>query len=242
MDVKTQAATEYLMVVGFVLVILIPGIYLYVTYSAESQDSIINAKVDAVANEIVKATDQVYSYGEGSQTKLTINLPDSIKLIEFINNEIIFTVVNSKGAESEIAKVANVNLQGEITLIPGTKTINIQSFGDSVGVYVECGSGDRCGTEWECSYYDSGDECIMECVNNQWDPGRYCADCIEGECSDQQQFVDSCEGTEDPVCSDNCERENTPCLKTCIDFLWIENGCEIGEECIGGVCEVGLPM
>jgi len=63
MGIKTQAATEYIMVVGFVIVILIPGIYLYVKYSSESQDSITNAKIEAISNEIIKASDLVYSYG-----------------------------------------------------------------------------------------------------------------------------------------------------------------------------------
>lgn len=189
MDVKTQAATEYIMVVGFVIVILIPGIYLYVKYSSESQDSIVNAKIDAISNEIVKATDLVYSYGDGSQTTVSVDLPENVVMINFQGREVIFTVINSKGSESEIAKIANVELIGEITLVPGTKKITVKSLGNAVSVYVECSDNNpRCGTAYECDYYNDEDNlnCIMECQNNKWSFINPCPIdqpfCTNGEC------------------------------------------------------------
>ncbi len=208
MDVKTQAATEYLMIVGFVIVILIPGIYLYVKYSSESQDSITNAKIDAISSEIVKATDLVYSYGDGSQTTVSVDLPQNVVMIEFEGKEIIFTVINSKGSQSEIAKVANVELVGEINVIPGTKKITVKSLGNAVSVYVECSDDDlRCGTQYECNYYiegsTEGQECVMKCGNNRWELKNpqttgeghgICAngpltyeDCVEDQCVPEDQ-------------------------------------------------------
>lgn len=229
MNSKIQAATEYLMIVGFVIVILVPGIYLYMKYSQESQDSIINAKVDAITNEIIKAAEQVYSYGEGSQTKLTIDLPKSVKLIEFQDNEVIFTVVNSKGAESEIAKVASVKLEGVISLIPGTKSISIKSFGDFVSVYVECILGNRCGTEWECNYYELGNACTMSCINNQWVKDDSCPyGCDEGVCAGGgQQGYEECEGDETA-----CQDETT--LLICIENYWQQSSC--ANYCENGAC------
>jgi|SRR3989344_7848024 len=199
MGIKTQAATEYIMVVGFVIVILIPGIYLYVKYSSESQDSITNAKIEAISNEIIKASDLVYSYGEGSQTAVTVDFPKDVVMVEFIGKEIIFTVVNSKGSQSEIAKVANVDLIGEINVIPGTKKINVKSLGNAVSVFVECGNTElRCGTIFECDYYIGetyieGQECVMTCENNKWNLYEACAngpiyeECIENECVPEGQ-------------------------------------------------------
>tara|TARA_Y100000310_G_C20649522_1_gene798574 strand:- start:1124 stop:1690 length:567 start_codon:yes stop_codon:yes gene_type:complete len=184
MGIKSQSATEYLMVVGFVMLILIPGVYLYTKYSAESQDSITNVKIDAISNEIIKAADQVYSYGEGSQTTVSVDFPKNVVEIIFggnifggneddQNKEIVFKVVNSKGGVSEIAKVANVFLVGKITIVQGLKKITILSLGNEISVYASCSEEeeDMPGTEIQCQYhieeYD-GNGCDVICENNQW--------------------------------------------------------------------------
>ena len=186
MGIKSQAATEYLMVVGFVIVILIPGIYLYVKYSSESQDSVTNAKIDAISNEIVKASDLVYGYGDGSQTSVSVDLPENVVMIGFQGREIIFTVINSKGSQSEIAKVANVDMIGNITIVPGTKKIIVKSLGNAVSVFVECVNNElRCGIVYECGYYGGGGSCIMICSNNKWNINNECAPgygCQDGQC------------------------------------------------------------
>lgn len=175
---KVQAATEYLMVVGFVIVILLPGIYLYVKYSSESKDSVTNAKIDAITNEIIKSAEQVYSYGEGSQTAVSVDFPEGVIMVSFQDREIVFTVINSRGSQSEIAKVASIDLIGDITVIPGTKKINVKSLGNAVSVFVECVDDEiRCGELYECDYYESeGNECIMVCENNRWDLSSVCSD------------------------------------------------------------------
>jgi copper chaperone CopZ len=175
---KSQSATEYLMIVGFVIVILLPGIYLYMKYSGESQDSVTSAKVDAIANEIIKAVDQVYGYGEGSQTTVSVDFPKNVQEVTFEYNEdterseIVFTVINSKGGQSEISKVANVRLDNQqvISVIPGIKKIIVKSLGNAVSVYVQCNNDDeREGSVWECQYYLESNECTMRCYNNKWE-------------------------------------------------------------------------
>lgn len=229
MDIKTQAATEYLMIMGFVMVLLVPSIYLYVTYSSNSQDSIIVAKVDAITNEIVKATEQVYSYGAGSQTTLTIDIPKSVKLIEFSNGEIIFTIVNSKGQESEIAKFTNINIEGNITIIPGIKKINLVSLGNSVSIYVECSSGNRCGSEWECQYYGNINSCTMDCTNNQWAMDDRCPNgCTDGECNDGGQQGGEC--FMDQTCID-LNHGKPWCISPDCEECEFDNHCAQGEVC-----------
>ncbi|MBS3143269.1 hypothetical protein J4446_00105 [Candidatus Woesearchaeota archaeon] len=185
MDIKSQAATEYLVIVGFVIVVLVPAIYLYVTYSNESQDSVTSAKVDAIANEINKEVDRVYSYGEGSQTTIDANFPKNVVSVEFRGNEIIFTTLNSKGKESEIVKVANAMVDGSVNVIPGTKKLTIRSFGDVISIYVACNDNEvRCGTEWECIHEGGMPYCIMTCNNNKWDYFQECmTGCNDGECT-----------------------------------------------------------
>ena len=239
MNKKSQAATEYLMIIGFVMVILIPGIYLYIQYSNESNDSVINAKVDSMTNEIVKAAEQVYSYGEGSLTTLNINVPKNVVSISFEGNEVIFTVLNSKGIESEIVKASNVKLNGYITILEGSKMINIISYGDEVLVYVSCDSAqNRCGEEWECNKYVEGYEeegCIMTCEDNRWmfNYDNLCTNgCTEGTC-------DAC--TEGTRCGTPQEcNPSEECLVECNAGEWevIQQCSEQGLVCEGDQCVV----
>ena len=238
MGIKTQAATEYLMVVGFVMIILLPAIYLYTQYSRESEDSIISAKVDAITNEIVKAAEQVYSYGEGSQTTVTIDVPKNVVAINFQGNEIVFVVINSKGKQSEIAKVANVNLEGQITLVPGNKKINVRSLGDRVSVFVECSNtAERCGSDFECSYYKEGfiegQGCILECENNKWiyDDGNFCYDGCENNecklCTDGEKVCGSgSQCSQGGNCIMECQDDVYVPLQECIDPM---PSCFLGE-------------
>jgi hypothetical protein len=259
MGIKTQAATEYLMVIGFVMVILLPGIYFYVKYSHESEDSIINAKIDAITNEIIKAAEQVYSYGEGSQTTISVDMPKNVKMIQFIENEIIFTVINSKGDESEIAKVSNVNLNGIISLVPGTKKINIKSLGNFVTVYIECNTGsERCGDDFECSYfiedYQEGSGCVLECNNNQWGYKEVCdigcSDNICIACQDEDTKCGSAEEcSPDEECIMTCNNGNweveaacTEDAPVCIETTGITQcvECDSGQKCgLGEECNTG---
>src|SRR3989344_6871283 len=246
MNKKLQSATEYLMVVGFVMVILIPGIYLYVQYSQESNDSIINAKVDSITNEIVKAAEQVYSYGEGSQTLLNVDIPKNVVAIGFDGNEIVFTVLNSKGGSSEIVKVSNVKLNGFVTIIPGNKKINLKSEGNEVLVYSECSEDAiRCGFDWECNKFldlegfPEGTGCKVICENNVWrlqieDPeyGGVCLDgCTEGQCVACEPNV--------LRCSTEIECPGEECVYQCSqEGLWqFVNQCvEPTIECNNGQC------
>ena len=236
MDIKSQAATEYLMIIGFVVVLLLPGIYLYIQYSQESKDSIVNAKVDAITNEIISAAEQVYSYGEGSQTSVVVDFPEDIVAINFQEKEIVFTVVNSKGSQSEIAKVANINLEGKITIIPGTKKINVKSLGSSVSVFVECSQNEnRCGSEAECDYYidnyEEGMGCSLTCQNNKWDIEEICYNgCSEGLCNACQDGQKAC-STELTICGGA-----ESCVVVCYSGAWeFYYGCDL-PLCVGGNC------
>ena len=172
---KAQSAMEYVSVVGFIMIIMLPATYLYIKYSGDSSDSVTNAKIDSISNEIIKAAEQMYSYGEGSQTTLEINFPRGVERVEFLDREIVFHVRNSGGTINEIAKVSDVPLQGLLQAeVEGNKEIIVKST--STGVYIAntCIEGKQtcsaCG-DYYCSYiclestwslidYFDNEECI----------------------------------------------------------------------------------
>jgi hypothetical protein len=188
MDIKkAQSAMEYVSIVGFIMIIMLPATYLYIKYSGDSSDSVTNAKIDVISNEIVSAAEQMYAYGAGSQTTIKINFPKGIQKVEFIENEIVFYVLNSGGGLNEIAKVSNVPLSGLLEVdVEGNKEIIVKSTGNGVYIANTCIEGKQlcssCEGEYFCSYiclesmwnlidYFDNDECMgvplqhMECQN-----------------------------------------------------------------------------
>ncbi len=175
---KAQVATEYLVVAGLVILIMIPITYIYVKYSNESDYSITTAKVSSIANEISKKANEVYVYGEGNQLVIDTNFPENIESISFNNKEVIFKIRNKEGKIIDIVKQAEVNLfsYGEIPLTQGKKKIVVKSLGDSVLVQIPCEDNNL-----ECKTPESykackGSSCQLKCENSVWIIEKTCSD------------------------------------------------------------------
>ena len=126
---RGQASTEYLVIVGFVLIILIPVIIIYFKYSGGTSDIIESTKTTQLANELVKAANEVFSFGEGSQKKITISFPSGLTGLTFNGKEIVFTFVDSKGNANEFVEVADVNFAPtQVSITPGQKEVIIKAL------------------------------------------------------------------------------------------------------------------
>ncbi len=112
---KSQVAIEHIMIVAIVMLILIPGIILYVRYSGQSSDAIAISKAETIAREITKAANEVYNYGQGSQKIVEADFPSQIDYVEFKQNEIIFHIIGSKGEKIEVVSVADLNFKTAAT-------------------------------------------------------------------------------------------------------------------------------
>ena len=129
---------EYLVIAGIVLIILVPLTYLYFKYTSESSYAIATSKVDAIANEISRAANDVYAFGRDSQLTIEADFPDGIQQLEFRNNEIIFTILDKQGKTSEIAKVSDATFSPAIyQIFQGRKKIIVKSLGTQVQVTIQ---------------------------------------------------------------------------------------------------------
>ena len=143
---------EYLVIVGLVLVLLIPLTILYAKYSSESSYAVTTAKVDSISNEIVAAANQVNVYGTDTQVKLRLSFPDGIQQLQFLNNEIIFTIRGKSGEVSEIVKVADINFQSGTysQILPGSRDVIVKSLGTTVDVQFACKTSADCNLGQTC--------------------------------------------------------------------------------------------
>lgn len=79
---KNQVAMEFLMITGFFLLIIIPTIFYFYSYTQESTIDVELSKAEAVGNAMIETAEKVYYYGRYSRLTLTIDLPAGVTKIE----------------------------------------------------------------------------------------------------------------------------------------------------------------
>ncbi len=173
-SIKAQVATEYLVIAGLVILIVIPLTFLYIKYTTESDYAITTAKVSSIANEISKLANSAYSYGQDTQLTIELDFPSGLESISFSEKDIVFKVRNQKGEIVDIVKQAEVSLftYGDIIPItPGRKKLIVKSLGSSVLVQVPCDTteSNRCVDPIVYTACTSDDEkCLIGCQNGVW--------------------------------------------------------------------------
>lgn len=75
---KSQYATEYLLIVGIGLIILIPSIALFYNYSMEQSDEAIISRVNSIGRSIVSNAETVFYMGEPSRRTIEHEFPNKI--------------------------------------------------------------------------------------------------------------------------------------------------------------------
>lgn len=178
---------EYLIIIGFVIIMLVPAVYIYIRYSSSSSDTLSSSKASQIANEIVKAANEVYYLGEDNQKNIEVSFPSNIESVEFANKEIVFRIKDSKGNIQEIVEVASVQVSGTLPSVQGKKLITVRSLGDRVSVDIICKDGEISeNTGAICSAYNCRSPCGLICKNKAWQ----CAMCSDDIDNDGDNKVD----------------------------------------------------
>jgi uncharacterized protein (UPF0333 family) len=134
---RAQAATEYLMIAGF-LVIVIGIAYLY--SSTILSNSIDDSKARTATNSIAKAIDQVYALGPGSKISVTVDLPSGIQS-QIVENQLVGYILTVNGQPSYYYADTKANLKGELPLTQGVHEITLTVNNSGEVVVGETGYG-----------------------------------------------------------------------------------------------------
>lgn len=81
-----QASFELLIVMGFSLVLTILAGGYYVMYSQEATDSLNQAQLDKVFNDVISKASRVYFAGNGNRVTVEATIPDGINEIAIENS------------------------------------------------------------------------------------------------------------------------------------------------------------
>ncbi len=139
---------EYLLVAGLIILVILPSIYIFYSYSHSSNEEIRQTQLNKIGRGIVDAAEKVYYLGGPSKTTFDATMPNGIRNMEiWCNQELVFFLADG----SEIAFKSRVNITSEIPnydgrccynftkkdYSPGLKHIVVEAKGDNVLVRVE---------------------------------------------------------------------------------------------------------
>ncbi len=102
---KGQAAVEYAMILGLILVALIPIFYISLQ---NTNNSVKNTQASDLVNQIASAANTVYALGPGSTKYITINMPQGVSLATVTQNEVRLRI-SINGRTSDVTALAKAN-------------------------------------------------------------------------------------------------------------------------------------
>jgi uncharacterized protein (UPF0333 family) len=132
-DRKAQAVMEYMILVGFLVVITIPLILVYNAQYKGTSMQIVTNQADQIGQKIADTAESIYYLGQPSKTTIKVYMPQQIESITIANNEIIFNIDTGKGM-GEIVKMCSVPVNGSIQSTAGMHYITVQSAGSYVNI------------------------------------------------------------------------------------------------------------
>jgi hypothetical protein len=146
MQIKAQAALEYMMIVALTLMIIVPTTYLFFRYSSESNIKVIDSQLNQIGRIMVETAETVYFSGDGSKIVIELNMPENVNDINILSNrELVFNVTTNIGETESVffskANISSSNCQGEVCKLesvfgPGVNKIKFQSYNEGEQVLI----------------------------------------------------------------------------------------------------------
>lgn len=131
---KGQFSVEYLLMMGFTMLLLLPTIILFVTESQNIRYDISASQATQIARKIADKAEEMYYQGEPSKTTLKVYIPTGVFEIRCANNTIAVSLLTPDNAEQEILQFTAINITGNFSTSSGIYYIEIKSEGDFVSV------------------------------------------------------------------------------------------------------------
>jgi|SaaInlStandDraft_4_1057021.scaffolds.fasta_scaffold46982_2 uncharacterized protein (UPF0333 family) len=128
---RGQASMEFLVIVGFVFLMIIPLVIIFLEQSAYVKDAISQNHIRNIAVKLTDKAETVYYLGGSSKTTIKALFPKGIEDVNLTGKSITFWFRNSENNLRSITSVCAINITGNISVKPGVHLIQIESAGDS---------------------------------------------------------------------------------------------------------------
>lgn len=121
---KAQVSTEYIIVVGFIIFLIISTLGVAFFYANKITDKIKMDQIENYANKLISSSERVLYAGKPSRTVVNAYLPAGVNGLDIIENSLVFNVSTSTGM-TRIAFTSNVVIEGGLSKSEGVKRISI---------------------------------------------------------------------------------------------------------------------
>ena len=130
---KAQTAVEYMIIISFVTFAVIATLSLSFFYVGLIRDRIILNQVENFAIQLINSAESVFFAGEPSKTTVSFYLPEGVKAIEILPDQVVITTQTSSGENKQSFR-SRVPIQGMITPSEGIKKISLVAGEDYVAI------------------------------------------------------------------------------------------------------------
>lgn len=122
---------EFLVILGFVFLMIIPLVIIFLEQSAYVNDAISQNHIRNIAVKLTDKSETIYYLGGSSKTTIKALFPKGIEDVNITGKSVTFWYRNSENKLRSITSVSSINVTGNITINPGVHLIQIESAGDS---------------------------------------------------------------------------------------------------------------
>ncbi|MEM5773348.1 MAG: hypothetical protein QXL86_03975 [Candidatus Aenigmatarchaeota archaeon] len=132
---KAQVAIEYLAIVSFALLVLIPyALYLQSVSRNLNEDNSLTIASNSV-QKIGQTADWIFSQGEPAKITILIQIPSNVEEITF-NGKIMNWKIRTSAGLSDVYYISAANLTGSLPTSPGYYNILIKAIEGGVNISV----------------------------------------------------------------------------------------------------------
>lgn len=141
-NTKAQAAVEFLFVMGFAMMLLIPSLALFGRFVQESSYTVTTSQVNKIGNYMLATAKTVYHGTNGTVVVIEVNFPEGITEVEIpeeTHDQIIFTM-NVGGAETQQVYYSDIPINGtfnSMDITEGVKRLKFEAVQNSALVQIE---------------------------------------------------------------------------------------------------------
>lgn len=130
---RAQAAMEYIVVIGFAMVLAFPLIIIFFTQSQDVTDQLTMNQVREIGRKLISTAESVYYLGEPSQTTLKVYMPSGVEniVIDPDTNELIFNVT-IENMYSDVVFKSDIPINGDLDPISGVRYIIVKNVQHTV--------------------------------------------------------------------------------------------------------------
>lgn len=111
---KAQISFEYLVIVGLAILVIVPALLFFLSFTGGSEDAVTHAKMGEIGSQMLKTSSDAYALGRHSWLTLDVTLPESTESVQIPlgTDELVFSY-GTKYGTSQAVFFSKVPLQSE---------------------------------------------------------------------------------------------------------------------------------